>query len=215
MHRYLKAEAIKPPSTNMSAQPRRFERWRRTYNHERPHEPLDQSTNPSRVPPPVRGASIRMINRWSTRPTKKSKSCPAPASSPTKVATTSWATYFPGNASDYAVTTTGKPRYTSPTFTSVISPTPPPVDATRPPAYIAPHRTAPTSIRLGRFQRLTRLPKLFVYLPNPPNPSSLSPQLIVSPISPDSLLAITASNPLTSISAKRSQMQSSQVHADA
>lgn len=44
MHRDLKAEAIKPPSANMSAQQRRFERWRHTYNHERPHESLDQQT---------------------------------------------------------------------------------------------------------------------------------------------------------------------------
>lgn len=44
MHRDLKAEAIKPPSANMSAQQRRFERWRHTYNHERPHEALDQQT---------------------------------------------------------------------------------------------------------------------------------------------------------------------------
>jgi len=30
------------PSTNLSAQQRRFERWQHTYNHERPHEALDQ-----------------------------------------------------------------------------------------------------------------------------------------------------------------------------
>lgn len=42
MHRDLKAEAINPPSRNMAAQQRRFERWQHTYNHERPHESLDQ-----------------------------------------------------------------------------------------------------------------------------------------------------------------------------
>ena len=42
MHRDLKAEATQPPSANLAAQQRRFERWRRTYNHERPHESLDQ-----------------------------------------------------------------------------------------------------------------------------------------------------------------------------
>lgn len=41
MHRDLKAEATKPPSTNLSAQRKRFERWRHEYNHERPHESLD------------------------------------------------------------------------------------------------------------------------------------------------------------------------------
>lgn len=42
MHRDLKAEATKPPSPNLSAQQRRFERWQYTYNHERPHESLNQ-----------------------------------------------------------------------------------------------------------------------------------------------------------------------------
>ncbi len=41
MHRDLKAEATKPPSRNLCAQQKRFERWRRTYNYERPHEALD------------------------------------------------------------------------------------------------------------------------------------------------------------------------------
>ncbi len=42
MHRDLKAEATQPPSVNLAAQQRRFERWRYTYNHERPHESLGQ-----------------------------------------------------------------------------------------------------------------------------------------------------------------------------
>jgi transposase InsO family protein len=42
MHRDLKAEAIQPPSVNAAAQQRRFERWRHTFNHERPHESLAQ-----------------------------------------------------------------------------------------------------------------------------------------------------------------------------
>ena len=42
MHRDLKAEATQPPSANLPAQQRRFERWRCTFNHERPHESLDQ-----------------------------------------------------------------------------------------------------------------------------------------------------------------------------
>lgn len=40
MHRDLKAEATEPPSVNMSAQQRRFERWRYIFNYERPHEAL-------------------------------------------------------------------------------------------------------------------------------------------------------------------------------
>ncbi|MBL9199899.1 MAG: transposase [Opitutaceae bacterium] len=42
MHRDLKAEATQPPSRNLAAQQRRFERWQHTYNHERPHESLDR-----------------------------------------------------------------------------------------------------------------------------------------------------------------------------
>lgn len=42
MHRDLKAEATQPPSANLAAQQRRFERWRHTYNHARPHEALGQ-----------------------------------------------------------------------------------------------------------------------------------------------------------------------------
>jgi len=42
MHRDLKAEAINPPSVNAAAQQRRFERWQHTYNHDRPHESLNQ-----------------------------------------------------------------------------------------------------------------------------------------------------------------------------
>jgi transposase InsO family protein len=42
MHRDLKAEATNPPSANHPAQQRRFGRWQYTYNHERPHESLQQ-----------------------------------------------------------------------------------------------------------------------------------------------------------------------------
>ena len=42
MHRDLKAEATQPPSANLAAQQRRFERWRHEYNHQRPHESLGQ-----------------------------------------------------------------------------------------------------------------------------------------------------------------------------
>ena len=40
MHRDLKAEAVRPPSANLPAQQRRFERWQHEFNHERPHEAL-------------------------------------------------------------------------------------------------------------------------------------------------------------------------------
>jgi transposase InsO family protein len=44
MHRDLKAEATRPPSANLSAQHKRFQRWRHQYNHIRPHEALDMLT---------------------------------------------------------------------------------------------------------------------------------------------------------------------------
>jgi len=57
MHRDLKAEATQPPSINFAAQQRRFERWQYTYNHERPHESLDQQ-RPAEVYQP----SARRLN---------------------------------------------------------------------------------------------------------------------------------------------------------
>ena len=46
LNRDLKAEATKPPSVNLPAQQRRFERWRHEFNHERPHESLGQRYDP-------------------------------------------------------------------------------------------------------------------------------------------------------------------------
>ncbi len=43
-HRDLKAEATQPPSPNLAAQQRRFERWRHERNHVRPHEALGMLT---------------------------------------------------------------------------------------------------------------------------------------------------------------------------
>lgn len=42
MHRTLKEEAITPPRATPRAQQRAFDRFRREYNHERPHEALGQ-----------------------------------------------------------------------------------------------------------------------------------------------------------------------------
>jgi putative transposase len=59
MHRILKAETAAPPATTARAQHRRFQRWRRTYNHHRPHEALHQQ-----VPARFYRASRR---RWPRR----------------------------------------------------------------------------------------------------------------------------------------------------
>ena len=47
MHRTLKAESARPPKASRAAQQRAFDRFRREYNQERPHESLGQ-TPPAR-----------------------------------------------------------------------------------------------------------------------------------------------------------------------
>jgi hypothetical protein len=54
MHRTLKAEATKPPAGNLQAQQRKFNRFREEFNHERPHEALDQQTPASCYQPSPR-----------------------------------------------------------------------------------------------------------------------------------------------------------------
>jgi transposase InsO family protein len=54
MHRTLKAEATRPPSANLQAQQVRFNRFRQEYNHDRPHEALDQETPASQYQPSTR-----------------------------------------------------------------------------------------------------------------------------------------------------------------
>jgi transposase InsO family protein len=44
MHRTLKAETTKPPAPNEAAQQRHFDRFRRRFNEERPHEALAMAT---------------------------------------------------------------------------------------------------------------------------------------------------------------------------
>ena len=54
MHKTLKAEATKPPAGNLPAQQRKFNRFREEFNHERPHEALDQQTPASVFAPSPR-----------------------------------------------------------------------------------------------------------------------------------------------------------------
>jgi transposase InsO family protein len=44
MHRTLKAETARPSAATLPAQQRKFNRFREEFNHERPHEALDQHT---------------------------------------------------------------------------------------------------------------------------------------------------------------------------
>ena len=59
MHRTLKEETAIPPAANRSAQQRRFNRFRREYNEERPHSALDGRTPASCYSP----SSRQMPNR--------------------------------------------------------------------------------------------------------------------------------------------------------
>lgn len=55
MHKTLKAEATRPPGSSLSQQQLRFDRFRREYNDERPHESLNQETPASRYSASPRG----------------------------------------------------------------------------------------------------------------------------------------------------------------
>lgn len=44
MHRTLKAETLHRPAANLRTQQRRFDRWRRQFNYQRPHEALGMKT---------------------------------------------------------------------------------------------------------------------------------------------------------------------------
>jgi putative transposase len=57
MHRTMKAECCKPPSVNGLAQQQRFDRWRKEFNEQRPHEALGM-----RVPADVYQASARRLD---------------------------------------------------------------------------------------------------------------------------------------------------------
>jgi transposase InsO family protein len=57
MHRTMKAECCKNASVNGRAQQQRFNRWRKEFNHQRPHEALGM-----RVPADVYQASSKRLN---------------------------------------------------------------------------------------------------------------------------------------------------------
>lgn len=62
MHRTLKAEATQPPGATMAEQQLKFDRFRRVYNDERPHEALDQKTPASRYTPSRRSMPNRLVS---------------------------------------------------------------------------------------------------------------------------------------------------------
>ncbi len=59
-HAVLKAETARPPAATARAQQRRFQRFCAEYNHERPHEALDQAVPATRYRPSARPLPRRL-----------------------------------------------------------------------------------------------------------------------------------------------------------
>jgi transposase InsO family protein len=59
-HAVLKAETARPPAATARAQQRRFQRFCAEYNHERPHEALDQAVPATRYQPSSRALPRRL-----------------------------------------------------------------------------------------------------------------------------------------------------------
>lgn len=77
MHSTLKAETTRPPGGSMRAQQRTFDRFRREYNEERPHEALDQRPpgsvyRPSERRYPRREPSVEYPGHYEVRRVKHS-----------------------------------------------------------------------------------------------------------------------------------------------
>ena len=60
MHRTLKAETTRPPAANRRAQQRKFNRFQKEFNDERPHEALDMATPASLYVPSTREMPNRL-----------------------------------------------------------------------------------------------------------------------------------------------------------
>jgi putative transposase len=72
MHKTLKQEATRPAAASMPAQQRRFDHFRQEFNHDRPHEALDQATpasvyQPSPRPMPHRLPPLEYPDRFEVR----------------------------------------------------------------------------------------------------------------------------------------------------
>jgi hypothetical protein len=73
MHRTLKGETASPPAANQRRQQERFDRFRREYNEERPHEALGQKTPASYYQASERGyverlREVEYPSDWKVRP---------------------------------------------------------------------------------------------------------------------------------------------------
>jgi transposase InsO family protein len=112
MHRTLKAETTRPAAGSLAAQQRRFNTFRAEFNHERPHEALDQQTSatcyapsprpmPDRVPPleypdrfEVRYVSANGGIRWNCRWVNVSTVCIGEYVGLEEIADGLWNVYF-------------------------------------------------------------------------------------------------------------------------
>lgn len=77
MHRTLKREAASPPCANAAAQQRSFNRFRTTFNNERPHEALNdmvpaQWYRPSTRPYPAKVSEVEYPERFEVRRVRSS-----------------------------------------------------------------------------------------------------------------------------------------------
>jgi Integrase core domain len=58
------AETSKPPAATPAEPQRRFDRFRRHYNEERPHEALEQTPPATHWQPPARALPVRLVDPW-------------------------------------------------------------------------------------------------------------------------------------------------------
>jgi hypothetical protein len=77
MHRTLKEDTAKPPAPTVRAEQKKFDRFRVTFNHERPHEALANETQgniyvPSTRLLPTRAVSFAYPKSFQTRRVKDS-----------------------------------------------------------------------------------------------------------------------------------------------
>ena len=63
MHRTLKEDTTKPPARTLTAQQKKFDSFRATFNHERPHEALGNETPGSVYVPSTRMMPSRVAVR--------------------------------------------------------------------------------------------------------------------------------------------------------
>jgi putative transposase len=64
MHRTLKAETSSPPAANRRAQQARFDKFRRYYNHQRPHQALGQTVPAAHYKPSPRRYRAELPDPW-------------------------------------------------------------------------------------------------------------------------------------------------------